>query len=70
LLDLYIELVLANPGDAAARLRYAGVAAHLLVCGPCHDDYQGLLIAGVPTGGSQGRYRSSTAATRTHQENV
>lgn len=45
-LHLYVELVLADlGGDATARARYPGVAAHLLACGPCDDDYQGLLIA-------------------------
>ena len=48
ILDLYVELVLddtlADPVAEAGR-RYPGVAAHLLACGPCRDDYDGLLAA-------------------------
>ncbi len=55
-LDLYVELILAGPaepagGTGATRERYPGVTAHLLACGPCHDDYQGLLIAAGSTRG-------------------
>jgi hypothetical protein len=54
LLHVYAELVAAG-GDAPGR--YAGVAAHLRACGPCGQDYEGLLaavsaIAGVPPGGA------------------
>jgi hypothetical protein len=41
-LHVYVDLV-AAAGDAAGR--YPGVAAHLLACGPCSDDYTGLLAA-------------------------
>jgi hypothetical protein len=40
ILHVYVELV-ANGEDAAAR--YPGVAAHLRACGPCGDDFEGLL---------------------------
>jgi hypothetical protein len=43
LLHIYVELVLADP--AAAREQYPGVAAHLRACGPCSEDFQGLLAA-------------------------
>ena len=49
-LHVYVELVLDDalgadaPGAEAAR-RYPGVAAHLLACGPCAEDYRGLLAA-------------------------
>ena len=41
-LHVYADLV-ADGEDAAGR--YPGVAAHLLACGPCNDDYTGLLAA-------------------------
>ena len=44
LLHVYIELVLDDSPQAAAH-RYPGVAAHLLACGPCAEDYTGLLAA-------------------------
>jgi hypothetical protein len=47
ILDVYVEMVL---GDAPglASYRYRGVAAHLAACGPCDDDFQGLLaVAGA-----------------------
>jgi hypothetical protein len=44
ILHVYVELVLTDTAEAAAR-RHPGVAAHLLACGPCADDYVGLLIA-------------------------
>ncbi len=43
-LHMYVELVLADGADEAAR-RCPGVAAHLSACGPCGDDFQGLLAA-------------------------
>ena len=42
MLHVYVDLVAAGE-DAAGR--YPGVAAHLLACGPCSDDYTGLLAA-------------------------
>ena len=40
LLHIYAELVAAD-GSAAAR--YPGIAAHLRACGPCNEDFEGLL---------------------------
>jgi hypothetical protein len=41
-LHVYVDLV-ASGEDAAGR--YPGVAAHLAVCGPCGEDFAGLLAA-------------------------
>lgn len=41
-LHIYVELM-ATARDAAAR--YPGVAAHLAACGPCDEDFRGLLAA-------------------------
>ena len=43
LLHIYVELVVADP--AAAVERYPGVVAHLRACGPCSQDFEGLLAA-------------------------
>ena len=42
MLHVYVELV-ASGGPAAQR--YPGVAAHLRACGPCGEDFAGLLAA-------------------------
>jgi hypothetical protein len=42
LLHVYAELVAAG---AAAAERYPGIAAHLRACGPCGEDFDGLLAA-------------------------
>jgi hypothetical protein len=42
-LHVYVDLILEDV--AAAQRRYPGVAAHLRACGPCFDDFQGLLAA-------------------------
>jgi hypothetical protein len=42
ILHIYVDLVAAGQ-DAAVR--YPGVAAHLAACGPCDQDFQGLLAA-------------------------
>jgi hypothetical protein len=42
LLHVYVEMVTA---DADAADRYPGVAAHLKACGPCSEDFAGLLAA-------------------------
>jgi hypothetical protein len=41
-LHLYCELILAgqDPGE-----QYPGVVAHLIACGPCSSDFDGLLAA-------------------------
>ena len=41
-LHIYVELVVS---DAGAAERLPGVAAHLAACGPCGDDFEGLLAA-------------------------
>jgi hypothetical protein len=43
LLDVYVELAADDP--AAAAKRYPGIAAHLAACGPCAEDFAGLLAA-------------------------
>jgi hypothetical protein len=43
LLHLYVELAAADA--AAARQRYPGIAVHLGACGPCGEDFDGLLAA-------------------------
>jgi hypothetical protein len=40
MMHVYVE-ILGDGEDAAAR--YPGIAAHLRACGPCGDDYEGLL---------------------------
>lgn len=40
LLHVYVERQLAS-GDAGHA--YPGIAAHLATCGPCREDYRGLL---------------------------
>ncbi|MGY2700724.1 hypothetical protein [Nocardioides sp. URHA0032] len=47
MLDVYAELVAAGSDPAE---RFPGIRAHLLACGPCAEDLEGLLIA--ITGGS------------------
>jgi hypothetical protein len=42
LLHIYAELAAA---DVPAAQRYPGVAAHLAACGPCGEDFDGLLAA-------------------------
>ena len=41
ILHVYAELIAVDPG--AGERHYAGVAAHLEVCGPCATDLVGLL---------------------------
>jgi hypothetical protein len=41
-LHVYVDLI-ADGQDAAGR--YPGVAAHLAACGPCGEDFTGLLAA-------------------------
>jgi hypothetical protein len=42
LLHVYAELTAAG---ASAAQRYPGIAAHLAACGPCGEDFDGLLAA-------------------------
>ena len=41
-LHIYVDLAVTGE-DAAGR--YPGVAAHLAACGPCGEDFTGLLMA-------------------------
>jgi hypothetical protein len=41
-LHIYVDLLAA---DTDAAQRYPGVAAHLRACGPCAEDFDGLLAA-------------------------
>jgi hypothetical protein len=43
LLHVYAEQAAADP--VAASQRYPGIAAHLAACGPCSEDFDGLLAA-------------------------
>lgn len=42
-LHVYVDLVLEDESGAEAARRHPGVAAHLAACGPCDEDFQGLL---------------------------
>jgi hypothetical protein len=42
MLSIYVELVAI---DAPAEQRYPGIAAHFRSCGPCGEDFEGLLAA-------------------------
>ena len=42
MLHVYAELVAAGE---SAQQRYPGIAAHLQACGPCGEDFEGLLAA-------------------------
>ena len=42
MLHIYAELAAAG---GAVEERYPGVAAHLRACGPCGEDFEGLLTA-------------------------
>ena len=42
MLHIYAELAAAG---TPAEERYPGVAAHLRACGPCGEDFEGLLAA-------------------------
>ncbi|MGO9784697.1 MAG: hypothetical protein ACLPKE_30685 [Streptosporangiaceae bacterium] len=42
LLHVYADLA---PAGAQAAPRYPGIAAHLAACGPCGEDFDGLLAA-------------------------
>jgi hypothetical protein len=43
LLHVYVEAAATDP--VAAKARYPGIAAHLRACGPCSQDFEGLLAA-------------------------
>ena len=42
MLHIYAELAAAG---APAEQRYPGIAAHLRACGPCSEDFEGILAA-------------------------
>jgi hypothetical protein len=42
ILHVYVEMV---AGGRDAERRYPGVAVHLAACGPCGEDFHGLLAA-------------------------
>jgi hypothetical protein len=42
MLHIFAELVAAGADD---KLQHAGIAAHLRACGPCGEDFDGLLAA-------------------------
>jgi hypothetical protein len=44
ILDIYVDGVLKEGIEATER-RHPGVAAHLRSCGPCGEDFAGLLAA-------------------------
>jgi RNA polymerase sigma-70 factor (ECF subfamily) len=56
ILHVYVELV-ASGGDAGSR--YPGVASHLHQCGPCGEDFEGLLalVTDPPSDGARTRLR-------------
>ena len=43
-LDIYVDAIVKDGAEATER-RYPGVAAHLRACGPCGEDFAGLLAA-------------------------
>jgi hypothetical protein len=52
-LDIYVDVVSTDGPDAAER-RLPGVAAHLRACGPCSEDFTGLLAAVTRTATTPG----------------
>jgi hypothetical protein len=50
-LHVYVDLVAADPANAA---RYPGLVAHLRGCGPCTEDFHGLLAAVTEENGDDG----------------
>ena len=63
ILDVYVELV-ASGADAAAR--YPGLASHLRQCGPCSEDFEGLLalVTDPPSDGLRGSLRKKLGRRR------
>jgi hypothetical protein len=43
ILHVYVDLAATDATEA--QRRYPGVAAHLRACGPCEEDFEGLLNA-------------------------
>jgi hypothetical protein len=46
ILHVYVDLVHQYDADEAAR-RHPGVAVHLAACGPCGQDFDGLLAVAL-----------------------
>jgi hypothetical protein len=63
ILHVYVELV-ASGKDAAAR--FPGVASHLRQCGPCGEDFEGLLalVTDPPADGVRERLRKKFRRSR------
>ena len=62
LLHVYVELVTC---DASAAERYPGIAIHLRACGPCSEDFEGLLSAVTSPGRlSAGAFEQGRSASR------
>ena len=63
ILHVYVELV-ANGEDAASR--YPGIAVHLRQCGPCSDDFEGLLelVTDPPSDSLRDRLRRNLRGRR------
>jgi hypothetical protein len=63
ILDVYVDLIVRGE-DAAAR--YPGVASHLRQCGPCSEDFEGLLalVTDPPTDGVRDRLRKKLRGDR------
>ena len=62
-LNVYVESA-ASGEDVAAR--YPGVASHLRQCGPCGDDFEGLLalVTDPPADGVRTRLRKKLRGRR------
>jgi hypothetical protein len=45
LLHVYVELFVEDLTGAEAARQHPGIAAHLLACGPCSQDFDGLFFA-------------------------
>jgi len=48
LLEIYVEAVISDGTDATER-RFPGVTVHLRACGPCDEDFTGLLAIATET---------------------
>jgi hypothetical protein len=57
ILHVYVDLVLSGADPERA---HPGVAAHLRACGPCAEDFDGLLAAArdAQRGGAEGNERT------------
>ena len=44
LLHVYVDLIVDDGSEEAAR-RYPGIVADPRACGPCNEDFEGLLFA-------------------------